>query len=93
MFEKERGGVEVFFLEKQSLRRESGGWKEGSSEDKCALSFQSERNPSLEAHIYMNRRSLEKAVFGMFRVVRPAERTMDDMHSSASQSFDLMSAV
>lgn len=61
--EKEEGGFEVF-QEKQLLRRGPGGWKEGSPEDKCALSFQSERNPSLEAHIYMNRSSLEKTVFG-----------------------------
>ena len=31
---------------------EEDGWREGSSEDKCALSFPSERNPLPEAHIY-----------------------------------------
>lgn len=38
------------FVNVNQLLREDSGGREESSEDKCALSFQSERNPLLEAH-------------------------------------------
>lgn len=60
---------------------EEDGWREGSSEDKCALSFQSERHPLLEAHIYLDRSSRETTPNIIVNVWRSAERNMDNQLS------------
>ena len=41
---------------------EEGGWRVGSCEDKCALSFQSERNPLQEAHVCIDRDALGEEI-------------------------------
>ena len=62
-----RCGFEVCQCEPVAQRglwwMEEDGWREGSSEDKCALSFQSERNPLQEAHIYSDRNSCKTTGF------------------------------
>lgn len=58
---RERGDVGLRFVN-QLLREESGGWREGSCEDKCTLSFQRERNPLLETHIYTDKEAGEPKI-------------------------------
>lgn len=47
---------------------EEDGWREGSTEDKCALSFQRERKTFLEAH------TMHSNSFFVVNVRKPAGR-------------------